>query len=237
MLVKIKRLTVPDFAYDGSIYPKCVNDNMIKRVKYLLKNNKLYLTNQNTLNTNIYEYMIVKPDTIIGTVKEIHNSFILVDIRDGSEYIDIIQNNDVRASIRGIQKSKTYYKDNINNYKHIISDIKLICFDLVIKSNERKYKTITLCGSTKFKEEFYRAHEKLTNEGYIVLMPGIFSKHDNVKLTEDKIKMFHDMHMKRIDMSDAIYVINKDGYIGKATLEEIEYAKSNNKEILYLENQ
>ena len=49
--------------------------------------------------------------------------------------------------------------------------------------------------------------------------------------------MFHDMHMKRIDMSDAIYVINKDGYIGKATLEEIEYAKSNNKEILYLENQ
>ena len=68
-------------------------------------------------------------------------------------------------------------------------------------------------------------------------MPGIFSKHDNVKLTENKIKMFHDMHMKRIDMSDAIYVINKDGYIGKATLEEIEYAKSNNKEILYLENQ
>lgn len=45
------------------------------------------------------------------------------------------------------------------------------------------------------------------------------------------------MHMKRIDMSDAIYVINKDGYIGTSTLEEIEYAKSNNKEILYLENQ
>ena len=40
---------------------------------------------------------------------------------------------------------------------------------------------------------------------------------------------------KKIDISDAIYVVNVDGYIGTSTKKEIEYAKSLNKEIFSLE--
>ena len=52
---------------------------------------------------------------------------------------------------------------------------------------------------------------------------------------ESEVELFHKMHFKRIDMSDAIYVVNVDGYIGDATQQEIAYAKSNGKEILYYE--
>lgn len=40
-------------------------------------------------------------------------------------------------------------------------------------------------------------------------------------------------HYKRIDMSDGIYVVNIDGYIGKSVSAEINYAKKAGKEILY----
>ena len=43
-----------------------------------------------------------------------------------------------------------------------------------------------------------------------------------------------DAHFKRIDLSDAIYVVNKDKYIGNSTKKEIEYAKSLNKKIIYM---
>lgn len=43
------------------------------------------------------------------------------------------------------------------------------------------------------------------------------------------------MHKKKIDISDAIYVVNIDGYIGSSTRSEIEYAKNNGKEVIYHE--
>jgi hypothetical protein len=48
-------------------------------------------------------------------------------------------------------------------------------------------------------------------------------------------EMLDDMHKRKIDMADAIYVINKNGYIVKSTQSEIEYAKSLGKTIYYLE--
>ena len=44
------------------------------------------------------------------------------------------------------------------------------------------------------------------------------------------------MHRQNIDMSDEIYVINFEGYIGESTKAEIEYAKLKGKRITYLEN-
>ena len=49
--------------------------------------------------------------------------------------------------------------------------------------------------------------------------------------------MLDDMHKRKIDMSDSIYVINFGGYIGQSTHSEIEYAKANGKEVRYLENE
>ena len=47
--------------------------------------------------------------------------------------------------------------------------------------------------------------------------------------------MLDDMHKRKIDMADEIFVINKSGYIGSSTKSEIEYARKTGKKVLYLE--
>lgn len=103
---------------------------------------------------------------------------------------------------------------------------------------ERVYKVITLCGSTRFKKEFEEVQRKLTLEGNIVLSVGLFShaEENGEDWAENGIKeMLDDIHKRKIDMSDEIFVINKDGYIGNSTASEIEYAKSKRMPIRYME--
>lgn len=106
------------------------------------------------------------------------------------------------------------------------------------------YKIVTLCGSTKFKKEFLEVQKKLTLLGYIVISVGLFGHSgdsevwenmDEGTLTKTK-SMLDDMHKRKIDLSDMIYVINVGGYIGESTRSEIEYAISTGKEVHYLEN-
>ena len=99
-----------------------------------------------------------------------------------------------------------------------------------------KYPVITLCGSTRFKEQFLEVQKRLTLEGNIVISVGLFGHSgDDEVWTEGTKEMLDDMHKRKIDMADAIYVINVDGYIGESTRSEIEYAKRNGKEVRYLE--
>lgn len=106
------------------------------------------------------------------------------------------------------------------------------------------YKIVTLCGSTKFKKEFLEVQKKLTLLGYIVISVGLFGHSgdnevwenmDEGTLTKTK-SMLDDMHKRKIDLSDMIYVINVGGYIGESTRSEIEYAISTGKEVHYLES-
>ena len=99
-----------------------------------------------------------------------------------------------------------------------------------------KYKVITLCGSTRFKDEFLRVQKELTLKGIIVISVGLFGHSGDDEVWEEGTKeMLDDMHKRKIDMADEIYVINKNGYIGESTRSEIEYAKEHGKPIHYLE--
>ncbi len=101
---------------------------------------------------------------------------------------------------------------------------------------KNRYNIITLCGSTKFKPKFMKIQEKLTLDGNIVFTPNFF---ENIKKEEINLEtkiMLDKMHKQKIDMSDEIYVINFEGYIGESTKAEIEYAKTKGKKISYLEN-
>ena len=99
-----------------------------------------------------------------------------------------------------------------------------------------KYKVITLCGSTKFKEDFFREQKRLTLEGNIVISVGMFGHSGDDEVWKDGTKeMLDDMHKRKIDMSDEIFVINKNGYIGSSTKSEIEYAIKTNKKVHYME--
>ena len=98
-----------------------------------------------------------------------------------------------------------------------------------------KYKVVTLCGSTRFKEQFLEAQKRLTLEGNIVISVGLFGHAgDDEVWTEGTKEMLDDMHKRKIDMADAIFVINVGGYIGSSTRSEIEYARKTGKEIGYL---
>ena len=100
-----------------------------------------------------------------------------------------------------------------------------------------KYKVITLCGSTKFKEQYLEAQKRLTLDGNIVISVGLFGHSgDNEVWTEGTKAMLDDMHLRKIDMADEIFVINVGGYVGESTRREIEYALKNGKAVRYLEN-
>ncbi len=98
-----------------------------------------------------------------------------------------------------------------------------------------KYKVITLCGSTKFKDEFIKVQKDLTLQGYIVISVGLFGHSgDDEVWTEGTKEMLDDMHKRKIDMADEIFVVNVNGYIGSSTKSEIEYALSIGKKVNYL---
>ncbi|MFZ0282717.1 MAG: hypothetical protein WAL29_13785 [Bacteroidales bacterium] len=86
-----------------------------------------------------------------------------------------------------------------------------------------KYKVITLCGSTKFRDEFIAEQKRLTLEGNIVISVGLFGHSGDGEVWTDTAKeMVDDMHLRKIDLSDEIFVINREGYIGSSTRKEIE---------------
>ena len=98
-----------------------------------------------------------------------------------------------------------------------------------------KFPVITLCGSTKFKDDFIRVAEDLERKGNMTINLAVFTHANGYSISEEDKKMFDLIHRQKIDMSDMIMVINKDGYIGESTRSEIEYAKEHGKEILYME--
>lgn len=100
-----------------------------------------------------------------------------------------------------------------------------------------KYKIITLCGSTKFKDDFFKEQKRLTLEGNIVISVGMFGHSGDDEALDEKTKeMLDDMHKRKIDLADEIFVINKNGYIGSSTKSEIEYAIKTGKLVKYMEN-
>ena len=108
----------------------------------------------------------------------------------------------------------------------------------------KNYKVITLCGSTRFKDEFMKAQKELTLKGNIVISVGLFGHSGDAEVWENMDEgtltrtkeMLDDMHKRKIDMADEIFVINVNGYIGDSTKSEIEYAKNTGKKDNYLEN-
>ena len=101
---------------------------------------------------------------------------------------------------------------------------------------------ICLCGSTRFTDEMLVKQWELTKQGYIVLtwcaLPSwYFEGEDKTHIGDQESvnKIVDEVHKRKIDISDEIFVLNIDGYIGESTRSEIEYAKRKKKEIRYME--
>lgn len=87
---------------------------------------------------------------------------------------------------------------------------------------------IAISGSYKFKKEMIDVYQRLTDAGHIVLLPAIgCSKHEQ--------SWYLNLHFKKIEMADIVFVVNIGGYIGEATSKEIEKAFELGKIVTYLE--
>ena len=93
-------------------------------------------------------------------------------------------------------------------------------------------KITTLCGSLKFKNEMMKVAENKALEGNCILTP-VYPVQENYERTDEQMEKLKEAHFKKIEMSDAILVVNVNNYIGNSTNLEIEYAKKIGKEIIY----
>ena len=95
-------------------------------------------------------------------------------------------------------------------------------------------KVITICGSMRYAKEMKKIAEELELEKGYAVIQCVYNVDGKTYEGLDASTLDR-IHRKKIDISDAIYVVNIDGYIGNSTKNEIEYAKKNNKEIIYHE--
>ncbi len=101
-------------------------------------------------------------------------------------------------------------------------------------------KIVTLCGSVRFRKLFDFINREFTLDGFIVLSPGVWEHkwlhrpENNAELTKTGLD---ELHKDKIDMSDLVFIINKDKYIGKSTQTELDYAISIGKEIKFMERE
>lgn len=93
-------------------------------------------------------------------------------------------------------------------------------------------KIITLCGSLRFQKEMMKVAEEMALKGNCILTP-VYPVLENSKRNEEQMQKLKEAHFKRIELSDAILVVNVNNYIGNSTNSEIEHAKKLGKEILY----
>ena len=93
-------------------------------------------------------------------------------------------------------------------------------------------KIVTLCGSLKFQKEMMIVAEKMALEGYCILTP-VYPVLENIERTKEQLIKLKEEHFKRIELSDAILVVNINNYIGNSTKLEIDYAPKLGKEIKY----
>ena len=126
-------------------------------------------------------------------------------------------------------KAGVLSEDAVWNLNEETRELILKMQNIINKNKQKKFKVITLCGSTRFKDEFIQAQKELTLKGNIVISVGLFGHSgdnevwesmDEGTLTKTK-EMLDDMHKRKIDMSDEIFVINVGGYIGSSTKSEI----------------
>ena len=100
-------------------------------------------------------------------------------------------------------------------------------------------EVVCLCGSTRFVDTFNDWRKRLTYEGKIILSIELVTtqaksedpQHVNLELKQ----MLDELHLRKIDLSDRVLVLNVNGYIGESTRREINYAEDIGKPITYLE--
>jgi len=93
---------------------------------------------------------------------------------------------------------------------------------------------VCICGSTRFKQAWIAENARLTGEGNIVLAVGLWGHHERVFPDAETKKKLDELHLRKIDLCDWVWVLDIGGYIGESTRNEIAYAETHGKFVRYL---
>lgn len=105
-------------------------------------------------------------------------------------------------------------------------------------TEQERPEIICLCGSTRFWDTFHAVGWELTLQGKIVLSIGVCKHaedHGGEALGQDVADMLDELHLRKIDLADTVWILNVGGYIGDSTRKELEYAREQGKHIIFLE--
>lgn len=104
----------------------------------------------------------------------------------------------------------------------------------------QKPKTIVMCGSSRFIQimavaEWFLARDELAITMGLNLLPPWYPDcpPDHLAEHEGCAKEMDELHLRKIDLADEIFVVDWDDYIGGSTAKEIEYALKNDKYVRY----
>jgi hypothetical protein len=143
-----------------------------------------------------------------------------------------------------------HYSNDCNEYHDLVRDFggpPKASYGVGSEARERagrKHRPtiVCLCGSSRFYDEFQEANYRLTMGGEIVLSIGFYphskTEHghgEGVGHDSDEKVMLDELHKRKIDLSDYVYVLNVGGYVGGSTRSEIEYAESIGRPVVYAE--
>lgn len=98
---------------------------------------------------------------------------------------------------------------------------------------------VTLCGSTRFERLFHAWNKALTIAGNTVFSLTTFPSvegGDRDWYTEEVKNNLDVAHLRKIALSDAVVVLNRHGYIGESTMNEIRFAREQGKTLYALES-
>lgn len=101
------------------------------------------------------------------------------------------------------------------------------------KTSKERPQIVCICGSTRFRNEMADVNRQLTLAGRIVVSPAVFQYRGDV-ITDEQKQVLDELHLRKIDLADAIFVVDPGGYIGESTTREIEYARSAGKPVVRL---
>lgn len=93
---------------------------------------------------------------------------------------------------------------------------------------------ITVCGSSRFKKEILQVARDLALQGNTVLAPTVFHHMEEDELPQEVLIQLDNSHKEKIELSDAIFVVNVNKYIGESTFGEIDWAQRKKKQVYFL---
>lgn len=170
----------------------------------------LYFSEENSINRdNIADFM--------------EDLFVTIDLYRTGEY----KPEDYAEQLKSVGVTLDRY-DYDKIYKQHINSMNK---DLVQFLKNKSRRIITICGNPEYKEIILQKQRELSEQGNMVLIDVSF----DTDLEFDDKELFIEIHKDKILISDTVYIVNKDNNINKVVKSEIEYAKKQNKEIIYME--